>query len=332
MKTLIFWLIVIAGFVVGSLAFMTQMPGATVLTVTGAAGEDDARIESSLRGHVESFASEFGARGNSYPQASAQTILYIEREMKRANFEIKQSTFDSRITPGVNIEGTLLGTRKKDEILLLGANYDTDGKSPGAEDNASGCAVLFEMLRVFGEAASERTVRVVFFGNGAGQYAGEENSGAWAYAREAHKRGDKIVAMIDFDCLGHFKDAPGSQSVPFPLSTVYPSTGNFVLFAGQLGARDLVRTATSEFRKAGRFPCHGLALPGFLPGVKSGDYAAFAKFDYPAIVATDTGSFRFDKVGTLWDTTERLDYPKMARATSNLIRVVTALAKTGGTL
>lgn len=332
MKLLVFWLIVIAAFGGGSVAFMTQMPGQSVPVASGALTDDEATLKDRLKNHVDAIAMDIGARGHGYPGPSSETVRYLSTQLKRARFDVRETTFDSKGMPAVNLEGTLMGTRKKDEVLLLGANWDSQGKSPGADDNASGCAVLLEIARMIGDTASERTVRVVFFGNGAGPFAGGENSGAWTYAREAHKRGDKIVTMLDFDCLGNYRDTPGSQSVPFPLSTCYPSSGNFVLFGGDLGVRDLVRRAVGEFRKMGRFPCHGVALPGFIPGVLDADFGAFTHFGYPAFVVTDTGKYRYDKVGTLWDTVDRLDFDKMARATTGILRVVNAMARTGGSL
>ena len=41
MKTILIWLIVIAAFVGGSLAFMTQMPGQTVPAAVGAPSEEE---------------------------------------------------------------------------------------------------------------------------------------------------------------------------------------------------------------------------------------------------------------------------------------------------
>ncbi len=332
MKTLLFWLIVIAAFTGGSLAFMTQMPGDTVPTMVGPLSEEESSLQDRLKSHVETLAQDIGARGYGYPAATADTLRYLSTQLKRAHLDVREILFDSKGSNAINLEATLVGTRKKDELILLGANYDSNGKSPGADDNASGCAVLLEVARLLGETANERSIRVVFFANGAGSLAGDERSGAWHYAREAKKRGDKIVGMIDFDCLGQYKDTPGSQSLPFPLNSFYPSAGNFVCFAGQLGSRELVRASAGEFRKAVRFPCHGIVLPGFTPGMGSGDYAAFANFGFPALVATDTGTFRYDKVGTLWDTVERLDCAKMARVTAGLSKVVTGLAKTTGSL
>lgn len=331
MKALLLWVIVIGLFSAGAIAFMTQMPGQAVLTSAGAASAEENEVESRLRTHVGVLSQDCGPRNNEYQTGIHGALGYMTRLLQRAGYEVRELSFDSRGRQAVNLEATLLGTRKKDEVIVLGANYDSDGHSPGAEDNASGCAALLEVARLLGETVSERTVRVVFFARSAGTFAGEEHSGSWTYAREARKRGDRIVAMLDFDCLGLYDDKPGSQSVPFPLGFVYPTTGNFVFFGGELGSRDLVRTAVNEMRRA-RFPAHGGAFPGIVPGMRSSDAAGFQAVGYPAIVVTDTGKRRFEKAGTVADTADRLAYPKLARATLGLWKVVLALNKTNGAL
>ncbi|MBL8858938.1 MAG: M28 family peptidase [Planctomycetes bacterium] len=333
MKVFLFWIIVAGLFFAGAMMFMTQMPGQPALSASGAMTEDETTVADRLTNHVDSLAREIGARGPGAPGKYADAASYIGTMLKRAGLQVREIPFESKGLQARNIEATLQGTRKKDEILLLGANYDSDLKSPGAEDNASGCAVLLEIARLLGDSANERTVRFVFFGNGAGDFAGEEKSGSWIYAREAQKRGDKIVTMLNFNCLGNYKDTPGSQSIPFPMGAAYPGTGNFLLIAGDLSAREIVRNTVGEFRRNARFPCHGLALPGIVPGWSNGDHAGFIRFGYPAIVVTDTGKWRFENAGTLFDTPDRIvDYPKMARVTVGMAKVVTALAKSSGAL
>ena len=68
-----------------------------------------------------------------------------------------------------NVIGEIPGTDLKDEIVMIGAHFDTWHASPNASDNTSGCAVALEaarILRAIG-AAPRRTIRVAL-------WAGEE--------------------------------------------------------------------------------------------------------------------------------------------------------------
>jgi Zn-dependent M28 family amino/carboxypeptidase len=54
---------------------------------------------------------------------------------------------------------------RRNEILLLGAHYDSVVGSPGANDNASGVAALLEISRMFQALEPALTVRFVAFVN-----------------------------------------------------------------------------------------------------------------------------------------------------------------------
>jgi hypothetical protein len=60
-----------------------------------------------------------------------------------------------------NVIATQPGTRHPEDIVLVGAHYDTQPGVPGAADNASGVGVLLELARVCAEGDSLRTLRFV---------------------------------------------------------------------------------------------------------------------------------------------------------------------------
>jgi hypothetical protein len=80
--------------------------------------------------------------------------------------EIQNKFFDS---PTVyNVIGEILGTDKliKNEVVLLGAHIDSWHGGTGAADNASGCIVMMEALRILKnlDVAPRRTIRVALWG------------------------------------------------------------------------------------------------------------------------------------------------------------------------
>jgi len=80
-----------------------------------------------------------------------------------------------------NIVGEIPGTDKADEIVLIGAHFDSWHAATGATDNASGSAAMMEALRILKTAglAPRRTIRL-------GLWAGEEMGylGSETYARD----------------------------------------------------------------------------------------------------------------------------------------------------
>jgi hypothetical protein len=109
--------------------------------------------------------------------------------------------------PGVwaqNVIATIPGTHRPDEWYVVGGHYDSTSDqlpiSPGADDNASGCAGTLELARLFANHPPEATVVFVCF-------SGEEQGlyGSYAYVDEliaagtfGRVQGAYIVDMIAF--------------------------------------------------------------------------------------------------------------------------------------
>ena len=70
-----------------------------------------------------------------------------------------------RVEKAANIIGEISGTDLKDEIVMIGAHFDSWQASPNASDNAAGCAVMLEAARILKAigASPRRTIRVVLW-------------------------------------------------------------------------------------------------------------------------------------------------------------------------
>jgi hypothetical protein len=147
------------------------------------------------------------------------------------------------------------------------------------------------------------------------------------YARGCKQRGDNIVAMLSLETIGCYLDEPGTQHYPGFFGFLYPSTGNFIGFVGNVGSRGLVRQVVRSFRANAQFPSEGGAIPGFVPGVGWSDHWAFWQEGYPAIMVTDTAPFRYRHYHEPTDTPDKIDYARMARVVGGLEAVVSELAQ-----
>lgn len=98
---------------------------------------------------------------------------------------------------------TLPGAERPEEVVVLGGHLDSisgwggaSARAPGADDNASGIAVLTEAVRLLGEAGFRpaRTVEII-------GYAAEEVGlrGSQEIAREHQRAGAKVAAVLQFD-------------------------------------------------------------------------------------------------------------------------------------
>jgi hypothetical protein len=132
--------------------------------------------------------------------------------------------------------------------------------------------------------------------------------------------------MLSLETIGFFSDVAGSQRYPLPFGLLYPRTGNFIAFVGNIASRALVRRSIAAFRQHTAFPSEGVAAPGWMTGIGWSDHWAFWQEGYPGVMVTDTALFRYAPYHTRADTPDQINYEHMARVVAGLARVVTALA------
>jgi hypothetical protein len=70
-------------------------------------------------------------------------------------------------------------------------------------------------------------------------------------------------------------------------------------------------------------------LPEFIPGVGFSDHWSFWQEGYPAVMVTDTAPFRYPHYHEPTDTTDKIDFEKLARVVRGMEKVVADLVKEG---
>jgi hypothetical protein len=95
---------------------------------------------------------------------------------------------------------------------------------------------------------------------------------------------------------------------------------------GDLRSRELVREALGRFRTHASFPSEGAALPDLLPGVGWSDHWSFWQQGYPAVMVTDTATFRDPNYHLRSDVIAHLDFERLARVVEGLRRTILELA------
>jgi carboxypeptidase Q len=83
----------------------------------------------------------------------------------RVEFDIQSAVADSPVE-SVNVVGEIPGTRKRDEVVMLGAHLDSWHSGTGATDNAAGVAVIMEAVRILKalNMPMDRTIRIALWG------------------------------------------------------------------------------------------------------------------------------------------------------------------------
>ena len=291
--------------------------------------EDEKAISGGLRRHVYRLAGEIGERNFRLPAKLAEAAAYIEKTWRDQDYRVRRQEYDARGVPSVNLEIEIPGTSKPEEIILIGAHYDSVIGCPGANDNGSGVGSLLEISRLLQGGRHARTIRLVAFTNEEPPFFLRRDMGSKVYASRARRRNDNIVAMLSLETMGYYSEMPHSQEYPFPFSFFYPDTANFIGFVGNLRSRRLVKQSLEAFRRHAKFPSEGTAAPGWITGIGWSDHWSFWQQGYRAIMVTDTAFFRYAPYHTPDDTPEKVDYDRLARVTKGLSQVIIELAQNG---
>jgi Zn-dependent M28 family amino/carboxypeptidase len=284
--------------------------------------------EGRLRAHVGALAGTIGERHVLRPRALSAAADYIVEEWRAQGYAPERETFTANGVDCANLVITRPGPR--DELLLIGAHYDTVRGSPGADDNASGVAALLELSRAFAALAPERTLRFVAFVNEEPPFCFTEHMGSAVHARAARARGERIALMVSLEMLGYYDGRPGSQRYPPLFRWFYPDRGNFLGFVGDLRARGPMRRAAAAFRRASTLPLETCATFRFVPGVGWSDHAPFWRHGYRAFMATDTAFHRNPHYHTADDVPRTIDYARFAAAVDGLAACFTQLSANRG--
>lgn len=320
-------LLVFVLLLLGAMFFFVRMPGSTFSGPLPPLTLQEGQTSDRLRRHVYTLAKDIGPRNIWQGSSLSSTVAYMEKVLTGLGYVVRQQKFSADNVPALNLEVEIAGRLKPEEIVVVGAHYDTVFGCPGANDNGSGIAALLELARLLADTGPLRSIRLVAFANEEPPFFFSKNMGSRHYAARSRKRQEKIVAMLSLETMGYFSDESGSQRYPFPFSLFYPDTANFIGFVGNIRSHNLVRRATGSFRRHARFPSQGLAAPFFITGVGWSDHWSFWQEGYPAIMVTDTAFFRYGAYHTPADTPEKLDYERMARVVTGLGSTILDLAE-----
>lgn len=278
-----------------------------------------------LRNHVSHLAQKIGQRNIFHPHALNAAATYIRNMWATQGYEVEMQYYQTKGVTCENLEVNQIGRTKPQEIILIGAHYDTVAGSPGANDNASGIAALLELSRLFTTAETKHTLRFVAFTNEEPPFFSWNQMGSTVYAKRSKARHENIRLMISLEMLGSYSDKPGSQNYPLFFRYFYPDRANFIAMVSNWASRKELHQLVTTFKAHSDFPVASLATFEFIPGVAWSDHQSFWREGYPAVMITDTAFYRYEAYHTAKDTPEKLNYPAMAKVVKGLFHALDAL-------
>jgi hypothetical protein len=171
-----------------------------------------------------------------------------------------------------NVVAVIPGVKNPEKLVVVGGHYDSitgnHNYCPGADDDASGTALVIECARILSRYRFDYTLVFVAFG-------GEEVGlvGSEAFAALAEARGDTILAAVCADMIGYV--APGDE---IDLDIVANPSSSWI--------RELAIDA------AALYVPELAAVNGSIPSGASSDHASFYAHGYNAVLFfEDSGNY-----------------------------------------
>lgn len=209
-------------------------------------------------------------------------------------------------------------------FTLIAAHYDSVPDCPGANDNASGLAVMLECARVL--AGTEPGSRV-----GCVAFNAEEDGllGSRDFVTHGLPALPRVVEAVHVLEMVGFRSSVGEagQELPLPWVPASLRVGDFLGLVANGRSNSLVDSAVGSSAAPGLRlvtaktwgPLHRL-----LPDLTRSDHFPFWRAGLPAVLWTDTGNFRNPNYHLADDLPHTLDYGFMTEVAELLCATVSS--------
>jgi len=232
---------------------------------------------------------------------------------------------------GVNIVATR-GAPIAANTLLVIAHLDSVRNSPGADDNASGAAVVLAAAAGIPSPSGRRDVALVLVD------LEEITMGGSTHLARSVSPG----AVLNLASVGYYRSAPGSQRMPAGLGMLAPvlasqvkaraSAGDFALVVHRPDSTAVASPWAAAANEAGlptivhrdnRYTGGGYRLERLVnlvgANLDRSDHAPFWNTGVPSVVVSDTAPLRNPNYHRPTDTPDTLDYAALAAVTTATI-------------
>ncbi|GAB4133707.1 MAG: M28 family peptidase [Cyanobacteria bacterium J069] len=271
-------------------------------------------LKAQLWAHIQQVARDrdpyIASEGHFYVQHYLQENLarwgavevqqFTVRGQTHQNFLLKLPGQDSKLPP-----------------VLVSAHYDAVPGTPGADDNATGVAVLLELGRSLSATPARHPVWLVAFDLEEFGLEGSRHCAAQLYAA-----GQRLRLMLSLEMLGYCSAEANSQRYPADFFRYfYPSEGNFIGLIGNPAIALDLQHLSRSLHRVGKVPAHWFPAVNQgkgLPDLRRSDHAPFWDLGYPAVLITDTANLRNPHYHQSSDRPETLDLDFLTRVCQGL--------------
>ncbi len=281
-----------------------------------------------LRADVEQLAGIIGPRHPGRPEALAAASDHIGSRLAGLGLIPRHEEF---VVDGVRMWNVIADLRGPEPgTVVVGAHYDSVpdvADAPGADDNASGVAVLLALAARWTAQPMRRTIRFAAFVNEEGMRWGRDRGGSWQHVTRAQTAGEDLRAALILDGLGCFDQRLGSQAWPaWWMPWVHGSRGDFLCVQADWRDRRLARQCLDDARHSTDLPARGCWWPGQTWQLM-GDQESFRHHGIPVLTLTDTDRFRNPHFHRPSDRPDRIEYGGLGKTVEAAAAILARLSR-----
>ena len=188
----------------------TRAPAPTVATTqaddadagperTTAAAAIDRFSKKRAMNHVRKLARSIGVRERATPN-ERKGARYVARTFRSFGYDVAMERFSVDGGKSRNVVASWPGSKRYG--FVIGGHMDSVPGAPGANDNASGTAVVLELARLF--AGTDQANQVRFVGFGSEEYGddGRHHVGSAVYVKRLRQKGrNRLAGMVSVDMI-----------------------------------------------------------------------------------------------------------------------------------
>jgi Zn-dependent M28 family amino/carboxypeptidase len=250
---------------------------------------------------------------------------YIFREFsKYADTTYFQEFLDDEKNSYKNVIAVL--GPKNAPTIVLGAHYDVCGEQTGADDNASGVVGILELARLLKRKKLNYRIELVAYTLEEPPYFRSDYMGSFIHAKSLADAKREVFGMVSVEMIGYFSNIKNSQEYPIPLlSLIYGNKGNYITLVNKLQKGKFARKFTRNFKHKSEIRTKRFFGPENLVGVDFSDHLNYWRFNYSALMLTDTSFYRNKNYHEKTDTIETLNIPAMAKVIDSMVNTLLAM-------
>jgi Zn-dependent M28 family amino/carboxypeptidase len=233
---------------------------------------------------------------------------------------------------GINVIVQKKGLQPSSGVWIICGHYDTVPESPGADDNATGVAVMIELLSQIAPLQLTKDIWFVAFDLEEEGLLGSK----YFVAHFSEKDNGPIVGVINLDMIGYVSDRPNAQYIPDGFDKLFPGIVQAV--SGDENRADFALMVANETADGWLFKLDNhltVAAPGLrsammivpqsgneVTPLRQSDHAVFWDAGYPAIFIGDGAGTRNPHYHSAKDKLEDVSVEHMAKINRSLYSFV----------